>query len=302
MPVYNKNRDIYAGNHIKSQVSLDYTYSGNKPVKTGIKTSVTDFSVGGDVTRVTTFNPKGQVINIEKYSYDARGNKTGYCRYSGDTESRAAYEKISVYNDFNLLVEENGYDGIENFKNSYVYNGQDEITAISYMKNGILSEKRVFSRNDNVTTVSIFNKSGTMTSKLMLTYDSHKNLIQEAVYGVNESELEKKTYDYDENRNLKEVANYKLDKITLKTNYNYNTAGDLIEITEETPVSARFTKKRLSYDADGNLIEIKWRRKESEDFNSITYAYDEKGLSSTAITWYPATKYRVMTRYTYEKY
>jgi hypothetical protein len=297
-----RTTDIIARNRIKNQISWDYAYSDNKPGKNGIKTSMTLYSVTGSVALVTAYNPKGQEVNIEKYKYDDHGNKTEYARYSGNTSSKAAYQKTSKYNSMNLVVEETGYDGVENFINSYQYNSEGEMTEIRYLKNGILSEKRIFNRNGNTTSVSIYNTSGTMTSKLILRYDARKNLIEEVVYGVNQSELEKKTYNYDENRNLKEEAKFKLDKITLKTTYNYSTSGDLLDISEEYPGTPRFIRKSFTYDSDGNLTQINWRRKGNEEFNRISYTYDAKGLCTSADTWYPATKYRVLTRYNYEVY
>jgi hypothetical protein len=297
-----KNRDIYVRNGIKNQISWDYAYDGNKPGKNGKKTSVSFFSSRGDITQVIAYNPKGQVIHIEKYSYDAHGNKTEYSRFQGNTDTQADYQKISKYNEANQLVEENGYDGVEHFSNTYQYDENGDMADIRYTKNNVLSEKRIFTRNGNTTLVTVYNPSGAVTSKLVLRYDDRKNLVEEAVYGVNQSELEKKTYNYDENENLKEEAKYKQDKITLKTTYDYNASGNILNISEETPETAKFIKKSFSYDSNDNLIEIKWRRKNSEEFNQITYTYNEKGICNTAITWYPSTKYRVKTKYTYEFY
>jgi len=297
-----KSRANYSRNKIKNQVSWDYPFEGKNPSKNGLKTSVTLFSMSGEIMQVMAFNPKGQVISTERYNYDAQGNKSEYSRFQGSITSRAAYQKISKYNDANLLTEESGYDGVESFLTTYSYNDKGEMTEIRYMKNNALSEKRIFIRKDNKAVVSIYNASGALTSKLYLQYDSHKNLVEEAIYGVNQSELEKKTYNYDENKNLKEEAKYKLDKFTLRTTYNYNASGDLLDISEERPGTEKFLKKCLTYDAGNNLLEIKWRRKNNEDYNQITYTYDEKGICTSAITWYPATKYRVMTRYTYEYY
>jgi hypothetical protein len=293
-----KNKQIISQNKIKNQISWDYKYSDEKPEKTGIKTSITTYSLTGEIIQVNALNPKGLVLHTEKYSYDARGNKTEYTRNSGDN----SYQKKYVYNDKNQLIEENGFDGIENYRNLYTYNAKGEMTEIRYMKKSVLQEKRVFAKSGTTTTVSVFNSGGTLASKLVLKYDMKGNLIEESVYGMNQSELEKKTYNYDDKKNLKEEAKYKLDKITLKTTYNYNPAGALLEISEEAPGAAKFVKKSLSYDAKGNLLEIKWRRKGNEEFNSIGYQYDDRGLCSTADTYYPATKYRVMTKYTYEYY
>jgi hypothetical protein len=165
-----------------------------------------------------------------------------------------------------------------------------------------LQEKRVFVKDNTATLVSVYNAGGALTSRLVLKYDNKGNLVEEAVFGLNQSELEKKTYNYDDRRNLKEEARYKLDKITLKTTYDYNPEGALLEIREEAPGVTRFVKKSLSYDDKGNLTEIKWRRKGSEEFNRITYQYDGRGLCISADTYYPATKYRVLTKYVYESY
>ena len=94
----------------------------------------------------------------------------------------------------------------------------------------------------------------------------------------------------------------KLNKITIRNTYNYSLSGALTEISEEAPNARKFVKKSLSYDTNGNLLEIKWRRNGSEEFNRITYQYDNRGLCITADTFYPATKYRVLTKYTYEYY
>ena len=298
----NRSAKIIRQNHIKSQVSWDYKYKESKTEKTGIKTSVTVFDASGNISQVTTFNPKGAVVNIEKYKYDSHGNKTEYSRYSGSTGPQAAYQKISRYNEKNLVYEETGYDGVEHFTNLYRYDDKGELNEIRYMKNSVLAEKRIFNQNGSSTQVSIYNGAGVLSSKLVLKYDGHKNLIEEAVYGINQSELEKKTYNYDDRKNLTEEAKYKLDKVTLKTCYNYNSNGDLVEIIEENPGTAKFIKKSYVYDSMKNLKEISWRRKGSEEFNRIAYSYDASGLCTSTDTWYPATKYKVLTRYTYESY
>jgi len=293
-----KNKEVISRNKVKNQVSWDYKYSGGKPGKTGVKTSVTTYAGSGDIYQVNALNPKGTILHTEKYSYDSRGNKTEYTRNSGES----SYQKKYAYNEKNQLTEESGFDGVENFRNIYTYNALSEMTEIRYMKKSVLQEKRMFVKNDASTTVSVYNAGGTLTSKLILKYDAKDNLIEEVIYGVNQSELEKKTYNYDDKKNLKEEAKYKLDKITLKTTYNYNASGALLEILEEAPGITKFVKKSLNYDAKGNLLEIKWRRKGKEEFNRITYQYDDQGLCSSSDTYYPVTKYRVLTKYTYEYY
>lgn len=293
-----KNRDNISKNRVKAQISWDYKYSGDKPDNKGIKTSVTTYSPSGDIIQTNALSPSGEVMHTEKYSYDPKGNKTEYTRKSGID----SYQKKYVYNDKNLLMEESGFDGVENFKNQYSYSTTGEITEIRYHKNAGLFEKRVFTKDGVTTTVNVYNRTGSLTSKLVLIYDGRGNLIEESVYGASQDPIEKKTYNYDDKRKLKEEARYKLNKMTVRNTYNYTTDGALAEITEESPGNQRFIKKSLTYNASGNLTEIKWRRKGTDDFNRITYQYDNRGLCVSAETLYPATKYRVLTKYEYEYY
>jgi hypothetical protein len=293
-----KNKDIIANNKVKSQINWDYKYSGDKPEKNGTKTSITTYSPQGDIILVNALNPAGAILHTEKYGYDARGNKTEYTRKSGDN----SYQKHYLYNDKNLLTEESGFDGVENFKNQYAYNQSGDMTEIRYLKNNVLQEKRVFIKDGVTTTVSVFNRTGTLTSKLVLIYDSRGNLVEESVYGAAQHPLEKKTYNYDDKKKLKEESKFRMNKMTVRNTYNYNAAGAITEITEEAPGAQKFIKKSLQYDSKGNILLIKWRRNGTEDFNSVTYQYDDRGLCTTADTFYPATKYHVLTKYTYEYY
>jgi hypothetical protein len=295
-----KLRDNIAANKIRSQTSWEYKYSGDQPETNGIRTSLTKYNSSGDAMEIITFNPQGIVMNIEKYRYDDSGNKLEYSRYTGGNESQVAYQKISAYDSHHNVTEEKGFDGVEKFSNNYTYDVQGILSEILYYKNGTLKEKRVFRKDGQKTNVSIFNSSGKMISRLLLTFDNKDNLLEETVYGINQDIVEKKTYDYDDKKNIRRESKYKLNKMTLRTTYNYNDAGDLYEILEEGPDGVRFVKKSFSYNSGGNITEIKWRRKGSEDFNSITYSYDAKGICTQSETLYPSTNFRALTKYVYE--
>jgi hypothetical protein len=295
-----KTKAHIVNNKIKTQTNWEYKYEGDKPEKNGVRTSVTRYNPSGEIAEVTTYNSKGVVINVEKYRYDAAGNKLEYSRYTGGNEKQIAYQKISKYNSRNDVVEETGYDGVEKFHNKYSYDNNGNLKEILYEKNGSLVEKRVFKKEGLKTNVSIYNATGNMISRIELTYDNKNNLLEETVYGVNQDIIEKKTYDYDEKKNLKAESKYKLNKITLRTTYNYNINNDLAEIWEEPQEGGKFLKKSFTYNEKGYITEIKWRRKSSEDFNSIKYFFDNRGLCTHSETFYPSTNYKVMTKYTYE--
>jgi len=295
-----KLRDNIAENKIRSQTSWEYKYNGDQPESNGIRTSETKYNASGDATEIITYNPKGIVMNVEKYRYDDAGNKLEYSRYSGGNESQVAYQKISAYDNHHNVTEEKGFDGVEKFSNHYTYDAEGKLSEILYYRNGILKEKRVFSKDGQKTNVSIYNSSGKMISRLLLSFDNKDNLLEETVYGINQDIIEKKTYDYDDKKNIRRESKYKLNKMTLRTTYNYNDAGDLSEILEEGQDGVRFVKKSFSYNSRGNITEIKWRRKASEDFNSIAYFYDAKGICTQSETLYPSTNFRTLTKYVYE--
>ncbi|OFY54765.1 MAG: hypothetical protein A2Y87_05025 [Bacteroidetes bacterium RBG_13_46_8] len=295
-----KLRDNIADHKIKSQTCWEYKYSGDQPGETGIRTSATKFNASGDATEILTYNPKGIVMNVERYRYDEYGNKLEYSRFTGGNEGQIAYQKIAAYDSRNNVIEEKGFDGVEKFSNHYTYDAQGNVTEILYHKNGILKEKRVFLKDSLQTNVSIYNASGKMISRLLLTFDNRNNLMEEIVYGINKDIIERKTFDYDEKKNIRRESKYKLNKMTLRTTYNYNDAGDLYEIIEEGTGGVKFVKKSVSYNSRGYITEIKWRRKAGEDFNSIIYYYDEKGICTQSKTLYPSTQYRALTKYEYE--
>ena len=297
-----KTQHIYQLNKVKNQESWDYKYNGKILDKNGSRTSVTTFTATGEIARVVTYNTNGQVLHVEKYSYDKMGNRTEYTRMSSEDSGKPAYQKLSVYDAKGKLLQESGFDGVENFKNVYTYNGQGDLSEILYYTGDRVKEKRTFVTEGNTTSVMVYNGTGILISKLMMKYDDRRNLIEESVYGVDKSELEKKLYDYDENQNLKEEANYKLEKITLRTSYNYNTSGDLIAVYEQSAGNDKFQKKSYTYDNAGNLLQLKWRRNADDDFNQMTYTYDKNGICSTVDTYYPDPKYRVLTKYVYAYY
>lgn len=298
----NRIRQKNVQNRISNQESWDYKYAGNTPGKTGSRTSITTYTSSGDIDRVVTYNAKGVVQHIEEYSYDKNGRRTEYTRMSGENAQKPSYQKISVYNTAGDLSEEKGFDGVENFRNTYLYDATGNLTEIQYYANNMLREKRKFSGTKTLNNVEVFNGSGTLVSRLAIKYDAGGNVTEETVYGVNQAELEKKVYNYDQNSNLTGESRYKLDKVTLTTTYTYNAAGDLLTVYEQSPSYPKFLKKSMTYDALGNLKEIKWRRNPNEEFNMMVYNYDSKGICATVETFYPATDYRVLTKYVYAYY
>ncbi len=95
---------------------------------------------------------------------------------------------------------------------------------------------------------------------------------------------------------------YRLDKFYYKITYKYDSRGNIIEINEENPNDGSYVKKTYKYNSNGNLTEFSWRRRPSDDFSTKTFTYNSKNICTGVVTYYPGTKFKVLTRYTYEFY
>lgn len=290
-----REKIMISKNKIQNRTQFDYGYTKGVVDKTGKKTSLTQFNKSGDVTEKKIFNAKGIVTGTEIYNYDAKGNRILYERDG----SSGKYKKVSVYNNKNNVITETGFNGAENFKNTFTYTPQDKVASIVYVVNNKVEEKRVYSYTGNVCIIQIYAGGNTLTSKLKLSYDAKGNVLEEILLTIDEKVTSKKKFKYNhtqqiivEEKNLGGALNYRL-------SYAYDALGNLVSISEETTSVKKYVKKSYSYDSKGNLTEYKWRRSSGDEFNVKKYTYDAKGVCLTEHTYYPNTKYELLTKYQY---
>jgi hypothetical protein len=296
-----KNTETIIQNKIKSRTQYDDSYIDGKQISKNAKTSYIRYNKYGNVIEQITYKSK-DTLTFEVYEYNNLGNRTEYTKHSGGSLI-IAYKKLSSYDKNNNLILETGYNGTENFKNVYEYDKNNKLIKIEYYLEGNrLDEKRTFVNVGDKTTVNVFNSTGNLTSKIGLKHDKNDNLIEELTYGNKDEVLEKKNYTYDADNNLLDETKYRLDKFYYKVTYKYDSKGNITEIDEDNPNDGSYIKKMYKYDANGNLTEFSWRRKPSDEFSTKTFTYDKKDICTGVVTYYPATKFKVNTRYTYEFY
>jgi hypothetical protein len=296
-PVFeDKQKETIIANKIKSITSWDYNFHDDKPEKNGQKTSFNKYDEKGNIIESVTYKLKDTLAH-ETYKYDKQGNRIDYTKKRG---VKVAYQKVSKFDEKSNLVQESGFDGTTKFKNDYEYYENGKLNHITYTSDNLIIEKRVFEHDGNLTNISVYNSAGAVKSYLSLKYNDAGNIIEEITYDLSKKPLDRKVYVYNSNYKVISEVKYRGDVFYYKLTYLYNNKNDLTSIDEENPNESRFQKKQFSYDSKGNLLEMKWRRNSKEEFSTRTYAYDTSNNCTQYITYYPATKFRVLTKFTYE--
>ena len=293
-----KQKKVIIKNHIFSLTTWDYNYTNGKPSKSGIKTSFNKYDHFGNVIELITYKLKDTAA-FETFKYDKEGKRTNYVKKKG---VKIAYQKTSKYNDDGKLIRESGFDGTSEFQNDYVYNIDEKLEQITYILDDRINEKRIFKHEGNITSITVYNSAGDIISYLTLKYDDNENVIEELVYNTDKIPTEKKLYVYNNDNEVISEVKYRGENFYYKLTYLYNSKGGLTNIDEENPNEGRYLKKQFFYDDNENLIEMRWRRNASEDFSLRTYEYDKDDICSQYETYYPVTKFRVLTKLNYEYY
>ena len=291
-----KQKEAIVKNKITSQTTWDYNYIKNKLSKSGVKTSFIRYNQEGNTIESVTYKMK-DTLAYETYKYNTEGKRTDYTKKKG---LKIAYRKTSEYNEKGNLVKEEGFDGTFNFENKYSYFPDGKLKKIEYYVSDKLNEERNFEHTGDLTMITVTNASGAVQSYISLKHDNNGNVTEEIVYDAQKNPLEKKLMVYNIDNQVVSEVKYRGDNFSYKQTYLYNNKGNLVNIDEENKEEGRFSKKQFGYDENGNLISMKWRRNAKEDFSERNYQYDEKNLCTQYETYYPGTKFRVLTKLTYE--
>jgi hypothetical protein len=293
-----RDKKIASQNNVLSRTQWDYSYNKGVVDKQGKKTSLTRYNKSGDKTEEVVYNIKGLVTGSEIYEYDAKGNRTKYER-SGNS---GKYRKESIYDERDLLVTETGFNGAENFRNTFTYNSLGKLEAITYSVNNKTEEKRIYTYSGSASIINIYGAGLAMSSKLKMVYDSKGNVLEETLLNLDEKVTSKKNYKYNPTQQVIEEEKNQGGTLNYRLSYTYDQKGNLLNISEETTAIKKYVKKSYNYDAQGNLTEYKWRRRPEDEFNVKSYTYNQKGVCLTEHTFYPNTKFELLTKYEYEYY
>ncbi len=291
-------RKLLVEHKVKTRSNTDYSFTNGKFSKTGRLTSVTTYDTKANVLETKTYNMKGEVSTIEKYEYDNSGNRTLYERQSLSGE----YKKESEYDTENKLIEEYGYDGSATFRTQLKYDNKSRVLEINYFIADEIDEKRVYNYNGNAATVEILKQGKHLTSKVDLVYNESGEVLSEVLKSLDNKILESKSFEYNSNGNIVKEVKYKNGEFFYEISYAYDANQNLLSISEKTRSEAKFQKKLYTYDDQNRITEYKWRRNSENDFNIKAYKYGDVGVCNEVHTYYPRTKYTILTKYEYTFY
>lgn len=293
-----KEQELFKKHFVKSRSNLDYTFKEGKFSMDGKKTTTCQYDKNGRVLEIKTFNPKGEVSTIEKFAYDAKGNRTYYERQSLSGE----YKKQSEYDQESNLILEYGYDGTATFRTTFKYDNNDRVQEIIYLIADDVDEKRVYVYSGNKASVDILKNGKFLASKVSLTYNAKNEIIKEEVAAIDGKILESRILEYNAAGKILKEEKFKDGKFFYRLSYEYDVNGELLSISEETATEAKYIKKKFKYDELGRVTEYQWKRNSADDYNIKVFKYSDKGVCSEEHTYYPKTNYKLLTKYDYEFY
>lgn len=290
-----KERELLKKHKVKSRTNTDYTFTNGKFNKSGRVTNVSVFNEDGRILENKSFNLKGEVSTIEKYEYDANGNRILYERQSLSGE----YKKESEYDFENKLIEEHGYDGSGTFRTLLTYDNKNRVLDITYMVADAVDEKRVYKYDGNKAVVDILKQGKNLVSRVYLLYDDRGEVLKEEIKTIDGKVLESKVYTYNDKGNVTNETKSKNGEFFYELTYDYDGNQNLISISEATKTEKKFVKKLYQYDDIGRVTEYKWKRNPDDEYNIKAYKYEDKGVCEEVHTYYPRTDYKILTKYSY---
>ncbi len=289
-------RELFKKHKVQERAKFDYKFSGDKVSDKGVKSSVSTYNTMGLVLTTISYNPKGEEVTTEKFGYDNNGNRTQYERKS----MTGAYKKNSQYDEEDNVILESGYDGSAAFKTTYKYNSNNKVTEIGYYVENLLDEKRVYEYVGQTAVVKILHKGKDLKSTVKLKFNSNGDILEETVFSLEGTELEKRLVEYNAQGLITKEEKYRGGEKSYTIWYYYDAHNNLVKITEDSKSKGRYDKKLYKYDSQNRVTEYKWTRKPDQDYNIKTYTYGADGVCTEEQTFYPKTNYKMLSKYEYK--
>jgi len=297
-------KELIKNNGVKSQTQWNYNFKNEKPEKEGYKNTYKEYNKHGNLIKEIYYR-RGNVNQKMSYKYDENQNKTEFINYSAKNDE-VVFKQEFFYNEKNLKIRENRYNGNDYFKIYYDYNDQDRLKKITKKKlvgtDKKLEEERIYTYKGDKQIINVLDDEGNKLSKIINTYDKNQNLTSFVTYDTEGKELKKLTYKYNKNNQKTDEIKYQNGNFIYHKNFDYNKKGNLVEIQKEQPRENVHISKIYEYDTKG-LVDKELRYDDmAEKYDSKKYFYGENGLLNKVIVYYALYDYKVMYKYNYEFY
>ena len=286
-------------NGIKIKEQWDYAFVNDVPGDKSYRSSLVTFDKNGNIVEETNYRATGQILYVSTYKYDNQGNRLEYIKYKGDRQE-ISYKQEFIYDSKGNKLMESGFNGAEDYKNSYRYDGSGNLVEIKYYLNNQLDEKRLLEKKGNITIIKVYDFNDGFKFTITNRYDNDGNLLEE-VKTEKEVEARKTNYEYDSNQNLNEEVKYHFGNFTYRQKFIYKN-NKLVEVQEEKPEVPLYTLKKYKYNPAGKLIGEEWRTDPSKEFSTKEYRYDPKGVLTETDCYFSSYKFKVRYKYSYQNF
>jgi hypothetical protein len=294
-----KERNWIRNNHVKAKEQWDYKYEGEKPSRQGFMSSKVMYDKNGRITEVINYKNNGSVVNISSYAFDPQGNQQEFIKYVGNKE-KMTYRQTYTYDSNGNKLIETGYNGAEDFRNSYTYNELGKLSVIQYYLADKLDETRLFKYTGDKLEVNVSDALGALKFKLQNKLNTAGNVLETVKIDKGGNILEKTIYTYNEQALLSFEEKWVKGVYTEKLSYKYTPDGNLSELWTELSSGEKYMKNSYGWREDGRILEEKWRTSPSADFSYKKYNYDPKGRLLSIDSYYASYKYRVLNKFSYK--
>ena len=296
-----KNRMAKA--KVKTRTEWTYDFVNDKPADKGHRSAVFKYDMRGNVTEIVNYNAEGKIVSFVVYQYDNRDNRTNYERYDGNRQT-LKYSQKSIFDANGNKIRENGFDGNDQYNNTFKYDANGRLTEISYVTNNSLTEKRQFNYWGNRTEILVYNASNTLTFKQENNYNDKGSLLSEVRTNVQGSVLHSLNMQYNNIGSLlQEIKKLANDKLDYQKMYYYDKDN---RPTKEETINldgSKFVSHEYQYNNLGYLIYKALRRNErATEPSTYKYTYDAKGVCTEMEVYLSNYKFRTLQKYIYEFY
>lgn len=201
---------------------------------------------------------RGETVNEFKsfmQEFDEQQNCLKEIEYSseGKTESASAYK----YNDQNKMIAEIHFFENEEVGETIKYKLNEEGLPIeietTYADNGKSIKK--ISRTERLLAVKIFDEDGENEGEETVKFDAKKRPIEEIHIDEDSNISQRSVYEYNESDQVLSRIDYGVgDEFQVKTNFTYDTDGNLIQIIQESEKGKLIGSSMYEYDENRNRV------------------------------------------------
>ena len=286
---------------VKTQTQWTHEYVSGKPSAKGYKSAVTKFDTRGNITEVLNYNKDGKVISKVVYQYDRTGKIINFER--SDDKNKIIYSQKTVYDTKGNKIREFGFDGSAPYSNTFTYDGNNNLTEISYSENNTLLEKRQLKYSGNKTEILVYNASNALILRQENTYDDKGSLVSELRRESQGNIIQSLNFQYNNFGDvLQEIKKRAGDKLDYQKTYQYDQRNRPIREETTNPDGSKFVSFEYRYNND-DLVFKSWRKNSRTKEPSTTkYTYDAKRLCIEEDSFFATFNFNSLYKYTYEFY